>query len=111
MLIKFNLQDANSVRLPIGADYEENREVDQLLPKFSKDGEVTVRDFHSLAGSLLWVARCTRPFIIFAVHWITRKTHAPTVQDYQVAKKILRYLKGTKTEKLKLPKWNATRKV
>jgi hypothetical protein len=25
MLIKFNLQDANSVRLPIGADYEENK--------------------------------------------------------------------------------------
>jgi hypothetical protein len=28
-----------------------------------------------------------------------------------LAKKILKYLKGTKMEKLKLPKWNATRKV
>jgi hypothetical protein len=111
MLIKFNLQDANSVRLPIGADYEENSDVDQLLPKYSKDGEVTVRDFQSLAGSLLWVARCTRPDIMLAVHCITRKTHAPTARDYQLAKKILKYLKGTKMEKLKLPKWNATRKV
>jgi hypothetical protein len=96
MLIKFKLQDANHVRLPIGADYEENQGSQEKLPKYSKDGEVTVRDFQSLAGSLLWVARCTRPDILFAVHCITRKTHAPTAQDYQVAKKILRYLKGSK---------------
>jgi hypothetical protein len=111
MLIKFKLQDANHVRLPIGADYEENQGSQEKLPKYSKDGEVTVRDFQSLAGSLLWVARCTRPDILFAVHCITRKTHAPTVQDYQVAKKILRYLKGSKMDKLKLPKWNGTGKV
>jgi hypothetical protein len=111
MLIKFKLQDANHVRLPIGADYEENQGSQEKLPKYSKDGEVTVRDFQSLAGSLLWVARCTRPDILFAVHCITRKTHAPTAQDYQVAKKILRYLKGSKMEKLKLPKWNGTGKV
>jgi hypothetical protein len=72
---------------------------------------VTVRDFQSLAGSLLWVARCTRPDIVFAVHCITRKTHAPTTKDYQVAKRIMRYLKGTKTEKLKLPKWSITKKL
>jgi hypothetical protein len=59
MLIKFKLQDANSVRLPIGADYDGNKEDQEKLTKYSKDGEVTVRDFQSLAGSLLWVARCT----------------------------------------------------
>jgi hypothetical protein len=98
MLIKFKLQDANTVRLPIGADYDGNKEDQEQLPKYSKDGEVTVRDFQSLAGSLLWVARCTRPDILFAVHCITRKTNAPTVQDYQIAKKILRFLKGSKME-------------
>jgi hypothetical protein len=71
---------------------------------------VTVRDFQSLAGNLLWVV-CTRPDILFAVHCITRKTHAPTAQDYQMAKKILRYLKGSKMEKLKLPKWNTKGRV
>jgi hypothetical protein len=111
MLIKFNLQDANTVRLPIGADYEDNQENQEKLPKYSQNGEVTVRDFQSLAGSLLWVARCTQPDILFAVHCITRKTHAPTAQDYQMAKKILRYLKGSKMEKLKLPKWNSKGRV
>jgi hypothetical protein len=111
MLIKFNLQDANTVRLPIGADYEDNQENQEKLPKYSENGEMTVRDFQSLAGSLLWVARCTRPDILFAVHCITRKTHAPTAQDYQMAKKILRYLKGSKVEKLKLPKWNTKGRV
>jgi hypothetical protein len=59
MLIKFKLQDANTARLPIGADYDGNKEDQEKLTKYSKDGEVTVRDFQSLAGSLLWVARCT----------------------------------------------------
>ncbi len=45
------------------------------------------------------------------MHCITRKTHAPTQQDFQIAKKILRYLKGTKSNKLKLPKWNPANKV
>jgi hypothetical protein len=111
MLAKFKLQEANPVRLPIGVDQDDAKDDGTLLPKTSSNGQVTVRNFQSLAGSLLWVARCTRPDITFAVHCITRKTHAPTTQDYQVAKRILRYLKGTKMEKLKLPKWSETKKV
>ena len=40
----------------------------------------------------------TRHF--FAVHRATRRTHAPTLMDYKVAKRIARYLKGTRSLKL-----------
>lgn len=109
MLEKFGLKEANRVLLPIGINYDQESDEDQeLLPTQAKKGEVTVRDFQSMAGSLLWVARCTRPDIMFAVHSITRKTHAPTVGDLKTARKIMRYLRGTSEIKLEFAKWKET---
>ena len=36
--------------------------------------------------------RCLRPDLAFAIHRLTRKTHAPTKRDWQIGLKILRYL-------------------
>jgi hypothetical protein len=57
-----------------------------------------------LAGTLLWITRCTRPDIAYAVHKMTRRTHAPRVCDLKMGKRILRYLAGTNTYKLKIRK-------
>lgn len=62
----------------------------------------TIKCYQSLVGSLLWVSRCTLSDISFAVHRATRQIHAPTLQDDKLAKKIARYLKGTKGLKLHL---------
>jgi hypothetical protein len=59
-----------------------------------------VKQFRTLASGLLWLARCTRPDIAFAVHQITRRTHAPRASDMRLGKRILRYLLGTATMKL-----------
>ena len=72
----------------------------KLLPVKSSGNAPTIKSFHSLVGSLLWISRCTRPDISFAVHRATRRTHAPTLMDYKVAKRIARYLKGTRSLKL-----------
>jgi hypothetical protein len=48
-----------------------------------------------MAGALLWIARCTRPDIAFAVHQMTRRTHAPRMCDPKMGKRILCYLAGT----------------
>uniref|UniRef100_A0AAV1T2Z2 Reverse transcriptase Ty1/copia-type domain-containing protein n=1 Tax=Peronospora matthiolae TaxID=2874970 RepID=A0AAV1T2Z2_9STRA len=55
----------------------------------------TVRQFQSLVGSLLWVARCLRPDIVFAVHKFTRRAHAPRLAVWKLAKRITQYLKST----------------
>ena len=59
-----------------------------------------MRDFQSLVSSLLWIARCTRPYIVFAVHKATRQTHTPRVHDWKRSKLAARYLNGTAVLKI-----------
>ena len=90
------LTDPNSTRAPIGDDCYEDQDGDvTLLGEQNTSTGPSIRDFQSLVGSLLWVARCTRPDIIFAVHKATLHTHAPRVIDWKLAKRIARFLKGT----------------
>ncbi len=58
------------------------------------------KQFRTLAGGLLWLARCTRPDITFAMHQLTRRTHAPRVNDLRFGKRVLRYLIDTAAMKL-----------
>ena len=45
--------------------------------------------------SLLNLAICIRPDIIFAVSKTTRKSKVPTMEDWENVRRIFRYLKGT----------------
>ncbi|CAH0476067.1 unnamed protein product [Peronospora belbahrii] len=81
------LMDANSVRALIGDDcYDENLDGVAMLGASNKRSGPTIREFQSLVGSLLWVARCKKPDIAFAVHKATRQTHAPRLHDWMLAK-------------------------
>ncbi|CAI5725764.1 unnamed protein product [Peronospora destructor] len=103
LLREHGLTDTNSTLAPIGADCYEVQPIDSaLLEATSTNGAPTIKDFHSLVGSLLWVARCTRPDIAFAVHKTTRQTHQPRLHDWKLAKRVARYLKGTKTMKINM---------
>ncbi|OWZ18804.1 Pol Polyprotein [Phytophthora megakarya] len=100
LLDKFGLASASAVRVPIGGENDNESEGD-LLPKHGAGNpeRPTVQTFQSLVGSLLWIARCTRPDIAFAAHRVTRRTHAPRVNDWRLAKKIARYLKSVETHR------------
>ena len=102
LLVKYGMENANPTRLPIQATYDEIEE-GKLLPS-EPNGEqpVSVKVYQSIVGSLLWIARCTRPDILFAVQVATRKSHAPTEGDLRIAKQILRYLRGTSSLKMHL---------
>ncbi|PWA98023.1 hypothetical protein CTI12_AA024020 [Artemisia annua] len=50
--------------------------------------------FKSLVGSLRYLT-CTRPDILFAVGLISRFMEEPTTKHLEIAKRILRYIKGT----------------
>jgi hypothetical protein len=62
--------------------------------------------FRTMAGALLWIARCTRPDIAFAVHQMTRRTHAPRICDLKIVRRLLRYLDGTSEYRLDISKMN-----
>lgn len=55
--------------------------------------DVTI--YKSIIGSLIYIARCTRPDISFAVHRAARNCEQPTVSDYNKVINIVKYLKST----------------
>ena len=78
MVERFGMTNCKTIATPISEHEEEDRGGEELL-----DQDMSKR-FRSLAGALLWVARCTRPDIAYAVHKMTRRTHAPRVQDWKL---------------------------
>lgn len=59
-------------------------------------------EYHSLIGSLLYLASHSRPDIAVSVGILSRKLSCPTELDWKEAKRILRYLIFTRHYKLKL---------
>jgi hypothetical protein len=76
---------------PVQTPMESNQEIDESAP-FS-DANL----FRSLVGSLIYLSTMTRPDISFAVRKISQKMQSPSINDWQAAKRVLRYLKGTST--------------
>lgn len=50
--------------------------------------------FRSLGGKLQYLT-LTRPDIQLAVNYVCQKMYAPTISNYLLLKRILRYVKGT----------------
>lgn len=64
LLREHDLSDANTTLSPIGADCYEVQQTDCALVEATSTNSVPkIKDFQSLVGSLLWIARCTRPDI------------------------------------------------
>jgi hypothetical protein len=64
LLKEYHMENAHATRLPIGQDYD-IAEGGKLLPEKSNEEQAfSTKHFQSLVGSLLWIARCTRPDII-----------------------------------------------
>lgn len=51
--------------------------------------------YRELVGRLIFISKCTRPDIAFAVGVLARSMDRPTMGDWLAAKRVLRYLRGT----------------
>ena len=58
--------------------------------------EIKSIPYASVVGSLLYCQTCTRPDISFAVGMLGRYQSNPGLDHWKAAKKVLRYLQGTK---------------
>jgi hypothetical protein len=70
LIEQFGLKNAKPVGTPIAEVVLSAEDVNLLSAQ-----ETSL--FRTMAGALLWIARCTRPDIAFAVHQMTRRTDAP----------------------------------
>jgi len=96
---RFDLNTCKTSQTPMEVNFKENEErVSDYLPDNVK--------YQQLIGCLLYINRCTRPDISFAVTYYSQKNKEPTQADWINAKRILRYLVGTKTLKLNYNKDN-----
>lgn len=93
VLDKFNMMNCNSVSIPMDTHVTLKRE-------FDKDGNI-IKDetipYSQLIGSLMFLAVGTRPDISFAVSKLSQFLEIPTTTHWLAAKRVLRYLQGTKS--------------
>ena len=60
-------------------------------------------EFRSLVGSLLYLAKETRPDIMWITNVLSRFMNDPTVEHFNADKRVLRYLQHTKSLRLFSP--------
>lgn len=94
LLKSFSLEECKPSKYPMDPGYLKQAGKPELLPSNDK--------YRDLIGSLLYLAINTRPDIAVSTSLLSRKIKNPTQQDWNEAKRILKYLKGTATFKLKL---------
>lgn len=80
------MQDCAPMPTPLPLKLDNLPGHDELFPEPSY--------FRSLAGKLQYLT-LTRPDLQFSVNYICQKMHQPTTSDFNLLKRILRYVKGT----------------
>lgn len=98
LLQRFNVADCNVVATPADPNQKLTKE---MCPNTEEERKLMENvPFRELVGSLQYLAQSTRPDISFAVNVVSQFCQNPGKAHWIAAKRILRYLKGTKSMKL-----------
>ena len=92
-LEKYGMTDCNAISTP--AEVAKGQERDDGMP----DMLATNCLYRALVGSSNCIADVSRPDITYAVNKLSRKLENLTNKDWIAAKRVLRYLNGTKGKK------------
>ena len=61
----------------------------------NRGDSVSQDKYAKIIGSLMFLTNCTHPNIVYDVGRMSRYTHNPSIEYWDVISKLLRYLKGT----------------
>ena len=86
LLITAGMRDCAPMPTPLPMKLDNLKGSDELFAEPSY--------FRSLAGKLQYLT-LTRPDLQFSVNYICQKMHQPSISDFALLKRILRYVKGT----------------
>ena len=95
LLLEYELTLCNAVKTPLDRDHPLGLPTDVHAPI----ADLT-RSFQRLVGSLLFLQICSRPDISFAVLLLSQHCSSPKPHHFAAAKRVLRYLKGTRSYRL-----------
>ncbi|KAK8930635.1 hypothetical protein KSP39_PZI017057 [Platanthera zijinensis] len=87
LIYRFGMESAKPVSTPITPG--------EKLMKEDGEEKVNEEEYRSLVGSLIYLTN-TRPDIEFAVSKVSRFMHSPSIKHLTAAKRILRYVKGSR---------------
>lgn len=87
---------------------EGKMDYDNLSNNCKSDVNLSSLPYQKLIGSLMYLSVLTRPDITFAVNYLSQFNNNYTEYHWQCAKRLLRYLKGTKNYKLSFSKNNSS---
>ncbi|GFW29485.1 retrovirus-related Pol polyprotein from transposon RE2 [Trichonephila clavipes] len=94
LLVKHNLENCKSVKTPIV------KGEDKIFPSTNEFIDITM--YQELIGELLYLANRTRPDISFVMSYLSQFNHNPEKRHYNLAKRVLRYLMGSRDKKIVL---------
>lgn len=95
---RFGLDEANPVTTPLDLNQKISKE---FCPKTEADKyEMRNVPYREATGSLLYAAQVTRPDINFAVNLLCRYNENPGKAHWVAVKRIIRYLKGTVSQRI-----------
>ncbi|RVW73223.1 Retrovirus-related Pol polyprotein from transposon TNT 1-94 [Vitis vinifera] len=94
ILKRFNMHNFKSTKAPIVKGDKFSKA--QCPQNDDEREEMKTIPYSSVVGSLMYAQVCTRPDIAFVVGMLERYLSNPGSQHWKTAKKVLRYLQGTK---------------
>jgi hypothetical protein len=89
ILNRFQMTDSHLMRLPINPNTRVMKE-DSVLE--AEDHRL----YQSIIGSCMYLVTCSRPDLAYPVSYLSQFLAAPSKSHLTAAKRLLRYIKGTK---------------
>ncbi|KAI0994473.1 hypothetical protein K3495_g13709 [Podosphaera aphanis] len=93
ILNRFSMNDCNPTTTPL-----ENNQ--RLMAADDGEPRVDAKPYQQIIGSVMYLATCTRPDLAYTITHLSQYNIDPSVTHMNAAKRVLRYLKGTRDLKL-----------
>jgi hypothetical protein len=90
------MSNCNLRALPIAASTV-LKSTEHDLDRYQEVSEDQVVIYRTIVGSVIYLANCTRPDIVYTVGQLARMMARPNENHLTIVKQLLRYLKGTTT--------------
>ena len=96
ILNRFSMKDCNPVSTPIDANH-------RLIASLPEDIRADATLYQQIIGSLMYLTTATRPDLAYTITHLSQFNSDPSKQHLTAAKRVLRFIKGTKDRKLLYP--------